>query len=149
MDKRRLNGIIRLSFVPRSVDGGLLALRVLAGLTLFIKHGYDKIFHFQQMAPTFSDPAHLGPAVSLVLAMVSDGICSLLIIFGVATRWACAYSFCIIFAAWALRYHFLFLGRLVGDHGELMVLFLASLVAIFIAGPGRYSVDALLKDDAG
>lgn len=143
-----LNRIIKFSFVPRSADAGLLVLRVLMGLTLFIKHGYEKIFNFHQMAPTFSDPAHLGPTNSLIFAMISDGICSLLIVFGFATRWACIYSFCVIFTAWSLRYHFLFLGRMVGDHGELMVLFLTGLAAIFVAGPGRYSVDALLKDDA-
>lgn len=138
-----LGRIVKLGFVPSSVDAGLLAVRVIAFASLFLKHGYEKIFSFSRMAPTFSDPVHLGPTTSLVFAMLSDGICSLLIVFGLATRWACAYSFIIIFVAWAFRYHFLFFGaRETGDHGELIVLYLACLIGIFIAGPGRYSIDA-------
>jgi uncharacterized membrane protein YphA (DoxX/SURF4 family) len=40
----------------------------------------------------------------------------------------------------------MYFGHLVADHGELSVLYLFALVTIFISGPGRYSVDALLKD---
>jgi uncharacterized membrane protein YphA (DoxX/SURF4 family) len=49
-----------------------------------------------------------------------------------------------IFIAWAFFHHFLFFGRQ-ADHGELIVLYLAGLLTILIAGPGRYSVDSLLK----
>lgn len=143
-----LGRVVRLGFVPSNVDAGLLTLRVIAFVSLFLKHGYEKLSTFSQMAPTFSDPLHLGPTTSLVFATISDGICSLLIVFGLATRWACAYSFTIIFVAWAFRYHFLFFGaRGAGYHGELIVLYLACLIGIFIMGPGRYSIDAVAFSD--
>lgn len=140
-----LSRIVKLDFLRSSPDAAVLFLRVSIGLSLFLKHGYEKLFHFSRMAPTFSDPLHLGSTPSLVLAMVSDGICSLLIIVGLATRWACLYSFVVIFVAWSARDHFLYFGHLVADHGELTVLYLIGLIAIFIEGPGRYSLDAHLK----
>jgi len=101
------------------------------------------------MAQVFFDPLHIGHVPSLIIATVSDGICSLLILFGMATRWACIYVFCNVFVAWALCHHFIFWGRMVGDHGELIVLYLIFLIGIFIAGPGNYSVDALLQAKFG
>lgn len=141
-----LNRIVKLGFVPSSLDAGILFLRVSVGLNLFIRHGYEKVFTFSKLAPTFSDPVHIGSTASLIMAMISDGICSILIMIGLGTRWASAYSFMIIFVAWAMKFHFLYFGHLEADHGELSVLILCAWVAVFIAGPGRYSIDALLKD---
>jgi putative oxidoreductase len=137
--------IVSFDFLPADADWGLLALRVLTCVCLFIKHGYEKVFTFSEMAPVFFDPLHLGHLPSLIIALISDGICSWLILFGLATRWACIYMFCNLFVAWSLAHHFLFFGRMVGDHGELIVLYLIFLTGIFIAGPGKYSGDAWLK----
>jgi putative oxidoreductase len=143
-----LRRVITFSFLPTDTNRGLLVLRVLTCLCLFTKHGYEKVFTFPEMSQYFFDPLHIGHVPSLIIAMISDGICSLLILFGMATRWACIYMFCNIFAAWSLCHHFIFWGRMVGDHGELIVLYLIFLVGIFIAGPGSYSVDAWLKRKA-
>ena len=143
---RMFRHIIKFDFLPFNTDVGMLTLRMIVGLSLFIKHGWEKIFTFSSMVPTFSDPLHLGHTTSLIFALISDGICSLLIVFGFATRWACMYCFCTIFVAWSLRHHFMFLGAHgTGDHGELIVLYLAALIAIFIVGPGRYSIDRSLN----
>ncbi len=138
--------IIKLRFIPSSMDAGLLFLRLTFGLSLFMKHGYEKIFHFSEMAPVFSDPMHLGSTTSLFMAMLSDSICSLLVVFGLATRWASAWVFVVIFVGWSMQHHFMFFGHLVADHGELSVLYILAMGAIFIAGPGRFSIDAKLKD---
>jgi putative oxidoreductase len=140
-----LSRVVKMSFLNSSMDAGLLFLRVSVGISLFLKHGYEKLFHFSQMAPTFSDPLHLGSTTSLFLAMISDGTCSMLIVSGLGTRWAALYSFIVIFVAWSVRDHFMYFGHLVADHGELSVLYLFALGTIFLTGPGRYSVDAMLK----
>jgi len=140
--------LAKSEFMPSNKDAGILVLRVFTSLSLFLKHGVEKIFTFGEMSKVFSDPLHIGHAPSLVLAMLSDSICSLLILVGFGTRWACAYSFCVIAVAWGWRHNFLFFGAHgAGDHGELIVLYLAALLAVFVAGPGRYSVDAILCDD--
>ena len=86
-----LGRIMALSFLPTDTNRGLLVLRVLVCLCLFMKHGYEKIFTFSQMAQFFFDPLHIGHIPSLVIALTSDGICSLFILFGMATRWARIY----------------------------------------------------------
>lgn len=139
-----MNRLLTLSFVPSSSDAGLLALRIGLCGSLFLKHGTEKLFGFQQMAAHFPDPLHLGPVAGLGLATLSDGVCTLLMVSGLATRWAAVLSFFNIIMAWALVHHFQFFGR-GADHGELIVLYLVGLAAIFLAGPGRFSVDAVME----
>jgi putative oxidoreductase len=80
-----------------------------------------------------------------MLAMLSDGIFSLLLILGIATRWIALYSFVEIFVAWSFIHHFSFLGKSPGaDHGELITLYLSAFLALMVSGAGRYSVDAVL-----
>ena len=125
-------------------DAGLLALRLTAAGSLFIKHGLEKVFTFSLMAQHFPDPIHIGPAPSLVIAMISDAICSILLLLGVATRWAALYSFFNLFVAWAFVHHFAFLDKQRGTHGELIVLYLGVMLALVLAGAGRYSLDYAL-----
>ena len=91
------------------------------------------------------DPIHVGVVPSLVFALISDFVCSFLIIVGLGTRWAALLAFVNISVAWGFVEHFVFFGRN-GDHGELIVLYLGAMVAIFLAGPGRYSIDHLLAN---
>ena len=125
-------------------SAGLLALRVLAIGPLLMKHGFEKVFHFATMSQHFPDPVHIGPVPSLVIAMLADFVCSILIILGLATRWAALFSFFNILVAWAFVHHFAFFARPTGDHGELIVVYLAVMVTLFLTGPGHYSLDYML-----
>ena len=138
-----LTRLIRLDALPSSQDLGLLVLRLIVPTSLFIKHGIEKLFTFHAMAGHFPDPLHIGAVPSLVIAMIADGICMPLLVLGLATRWAAAWAFCNLVVAWAFIHHFQFLGR-GGDHGELIVVYMGAMLALFCAGPGRYSVDAQL-----
>jgi len=135
--------LLLLRFLPTSADLGLLALRLFAATPLFLKHGIEKIVGFHAMAAHFPDPLHIGVIPSLLFATLSDAICSVLIVFGLATRLAALICLINIAVAWAYVHHFQFFGH-GADHGELMVLYLAVMAALFLAGAGRYSVDGLL-----
>lgn len=135
--------ILLLKGVPLSRDGGLLALRLFTALPLFLKHGTEKLFRFQHMAAHFPDPLHIGAVPSLAFAMLSDGICTLLLMLGLATRWAALIIFVNVGVAWAFVHHFVLFGPQ-GDHGELIVLYLGATAALFLSGAGKYSVDAVL-----
>ena len=128
---------------PYKVDWGLLALRLIAAIPLFLKHGTEKLFRFHHMLGFFPNPLHIGVVPSLLFATLSDGICTLLIIAGFATRWAALVCFINIFVALVFVHHFVIFGPQ-GDHGELMLLYLAVMVMLILAGVGRYSVDRLM-----
>jgi putative oxidoreductase len=138
-----LSRFLRLDFLPRSQDCGLLALRLGVAIPLFLKHGTEKLFRFHSMAAHFPNPLHIGVLPSLIFATIADGICMPLLVMGLATRWAALWSFVNLFVALAFVHHFMVFGPR-GDHGELIVLYLAAMLALFIAGPGKYSIDARL-----
>lgn len=138
-----LRNFFGADFLPSSPQLGLTFLRVATGATLFLHHGWEKRpsqwFAFMAHFPSLF---HLGAPVTFLIAFFSDFVCSLLIILGFGTRWAAAFSFCNIFVAWAFVHHFAFLGRgPAADHGELIVLYLGALLAIFLGGPGYLSID--------
>ncbi len=132
-----------LKAFPSRPDCGLLALRLFAALPLFLKHGTEKLFRFSHMAGHFPDPLHIGVVPSLIFAMLSDGICSVLLILGLATRWAALVIFINVGVALAFVHHFSVFGPQ-GDHGELMLLYLGAMAALFFSGGGKYSLDAVL-----
>ena len=139
--------ILNAKFMPSNSDAGLLVLRVGAGLILFLRHGWEKVSQLTLINPHFPDPLHIGHNTSWVLAMLSDGICSILIVLGVGTRWLSLYCLFNILIAWAFVHHLTFFGNTPGaDHGELIALDLVSFASLMIAGPGRYSIDAKLAD---
>lgn len=137
------NDFITMRFVPERTQAGLALLRICAGATLFIRHGWEKQpAHWAQFLSHFPDPIGIGSHPSFFVAFVSDFICSILLILGLGTRWAALYCFGNIFVAWAFVHHFAFFGK--GpqpDHGELMVLYMAAFLTILIAGPGLASLD--------
>ena len=83
-----------LSQIRSSPNLGRLVLRIFVFLMLFWKHGSAMLFTFGAMSQSFPDPLHIGPLPTLLIATVADGICSLLIVAGLFTRWAALYSFC-------------------------------------------------------
>jgi len=141
-----LGRILNARFMPTSKDAGLLLLRIGAGTTLFLRHGWEKVSTLSLINARFPDPFHIGHNTTWTIALLSDGICSLLIVLGVGTRWLSFFCFFNIFVAWALVHHFVFLGKApAADHGELIVLYLWSFLTLMVTGPGRYSVDAALE----
>jgi len=119
---------------------GVLLLRLWFGIPLFLKHGWEKPTNFSQMAQHFPDPLHIGPVPSLIFALVSDAVCSIFIIIGFKTRWAVTLVLINLLVAWSMVHGFKFFGR-DADHGELMVLYIGGFAAIWLLGPGKYSVD--------
>jgi putative oxidoreductase len=135
---------LQMAAVPKSGDAGLLALRLMGVAPLLLKHGLEKVFTFSAMAARFPDPLHIGAAPSLLFAMLSDSICTVLMIVGLWTRWAALIAFVNVAVAWAFVHHFEFFGR-GADHGELIVLYLAILATLLFSGAGKYSVDGALE----
>ena len=140
-----LQRLLLLRQISLSPNFGRLVLRVAVFLPLFMKHGTEKLFTFGTMAQHYVDPVHIGPVPTLVIAMISDGICSLLLVVGFATRWAALYSFCNLFVAWALVHHFALVSRK-DNGGETIFIYMAACAAVFFLGAGKYSIDGLIQN---
>lgn len=133
-----MNNFVSLGFLPRHMDLALLVLRLWLGFALFIRHGLEKITGFSTMAAHFPDPLHIGHAPTFAVALISDGICSILVMLGVATRWAAIIIMINTAAAFIFVHHFAFFGP---HSGELPWIYFGWALTIFIAGPGKYSFD--------
>lgn len=118
-------------------DLGLLLLRLTIGLSLFIKHGIEKLTNHGHMASHFPNPVHIGSHPSFLIAMISDGICSLLVVLGLGTRVAAFIVLMNLGVALYFVHHFAFRT----DHGELMVAYMGGFLALIFTGAGRYSLD--------
>jgi len=141
---KRIAKLLYPRVFPPKVDLGLLLLRVAAIMPLFLKHGIEKIVNFSYMSQNFPDPVHIGILPTFIIAFISDAICSLLVMMGIGTRWLALFMFCNLFVGWSLRHHFVFWTRS-NWHGEMMVIYMAALLAIIFAGTGKYSLDWLIQ----
>jgi putative oxidoreductase len=93
------------------------------------------------MSEKFLDPFGIGKTPSLVLAIGGEVLCATLIVLGLFTRVAAIGSG----ATMATAFWFAHEGRLTGTgNGELAFVYLGVFVALFIAGGGKYSLDAKL-----
>lgn len=121
----------------------LLAMRLLFGL-LLMNHGIQKWSHFQELSMSFPDPLGVGSPLSLGLAIFAELVCSMAFVVGFLYRLAMipmmftmAVAFFVIHAndAFAVK--------------ELAFVYLLVFVLMYIAGPGKYSVDYLLGKELG
>jgi putative oxidoreductase len=120
---------------PISIDIALLIIRVGAGL-LMLTHGWPKLINFSSRMHSFGDPYHIGSPASLVLTVFAEFICSILLVLGYFSRFA-TIPLIITMATVIFMVHWPdpFAKK------ELPLLFLTCFVAIFFAGPGKYSLD--------
>ena len=117
----------------------LFMLRAASGV-LMIPHGYMKIQNFAKFSPGFIDPFHVGSNLSLSLTIFAELFCSVLIIVGLFTRLAAIPLIITMCVALFIAHH----GELFGD-GEHSALFLAIFLTVLIMGPGKYSLDRMIR----
>lgn len=136
---RSLIRLLQFRFMPFNSDLALLLLRVWFAVGLLTLHGWGKLSNFPERAARFSDPLGVGSPVSLALASFGEVFCAALLVLGFLTRFAtlgCA-------AVVAVAFYFIHGAAFSGPrNGELAFMYLGAFVALFIAGPGRYSIDA-------
>jgi len=132
---------LHLNFLPRSSDAALLILRVWYGASLLALHGWGKLTNFSTMAGQFVDPFGIGKTPSLALAVVGELVCAALLVLGVFTRVAALGAAINMATAFWFAHH----AKLVGEgNGELPFMYLGAFIALFIAGGGKFSVDAVM-----
>ena len=123
-----------------AVDYGLLIIRVGIGL-MMLTHGLPKMEQLFSGEPVqFASVFGMGPALSLGLTVFAEVLCSLLLILGFATRFA-AIPLLITMMVAVLMIH----GGDPFAKKEIGTLYLVGYATLLLAGPGRFSVDYLIK----
>ena len=133
-------GLFATNTGSASTSAGLLVLR-LAGLSLFLKHGLEKLTGYSRMVQHFPDPIHVGAHAGLAFALLSDGICSVLVLIGLATRPASAVILTNLLVAFFFVHHAAFFSD---GHVELVAIYIIVFATLVFTGPGRFSVDSHL-----
>ena len=136
-----LKSLLTTDTSSRATSFGLLVLRV-GALSLFLKHGIEKLTGYSTMVQHFPDPIHIGAHASLAFALFSDGICSVLVMLGLATRPAVAVILINILTAFFFVHHAAYFSD---RHVELVATYIIIFATLLFTGPGRYSVDARLR----
>ncbi len=117
-----------------SISLTALVLRLAAGIML--THGWPKLAGFSERAEKFADPLGVGPTGSLALVIFAEFFCTCFIVLGVFTRVS---TIPLMFTMLVI----IFLvhgGDPFGDK-EMAVLYFLLYAAIFILGPGKFSLD--------
>ena len=123
-----------------AVDLGLLVLRI--GIAIFmLTHGWPKLMKLLEGGEIqFLDPFGLGATPSFILAIFAEVLCSFLILFGLATRWATIpLMITMLVAIFVAHATDGFQKQELPAHYVLVYFFL------LLSGPGKYSLDYLVS----
>jgi putative oxidoreductase len=126
---------LRLEFIDRSPDVGLLLLRLWLGVSMVWLHGWGKLLGAFSGKLTFLDPIGIGQVPSLLLAIFAEVGCSVLLMLGLGTRWAA------LILAFTMGVAFFVVNGGAFAKGELAWAYLGSCLVLFVAGAGRFSMD--------
>ena len=132
--------LLKLDFLPTTPDCGLLLLRIWLGLSMFLIHGLAKLQNFGGTVAMFKDKMGIPPVFGAA-AVLAESVCSILLIIGLATRWAAGFL-AITMAVAFIKVHHMVLAQGNPQSGELAFLYLAGFIAILLAGGGKFSADA-------
>lgn len=134
-----MNKIFSVSRSAPSVDFALLIARVGIG-ALMLVHGISKIPMLSQSPIQFYDFMGLGAQVSLWLALFAEIGCSILVIFGFATRLAVIpLIMTMLVAVFIIHAEDPFVKQEMGLHYILIY------VMLLLTGAGKYSIDYLIS----
>ena len=116
----------------------LLAVRIIFGI-LLMNHGIQKWSNFQEMSAVFPDPLGIGSHLSLGLAIFGELVCSMAFIIGFLYRLAMIPMIFTMGVAF-----FVIHGNDPFSLKELAFVYLVIFILMYIAGPGKFSLDRLI-----
>ena len=116
----------------------LLALRIVFGL-LLIRHGIEKFINYTDLCFTFPDPIGYGKDLALILVIFAELCCGLAFILGLLYR----LTMIPIIIVMGTAFFYIHEGNIAS--GELALSYLILIIIMYIAGPGKYSVDAIIN----
>ena len=117
-----------------------LLLRLTFGVTMLLSHGMPKLLNFSSQMNNFPDPLGLGSSLSLGLIIFAEVDCAALITLGLFTRFAAVpLTMAMVVAV------FIFHAGDPWNKMELGLMYALGYICIFLLGPGRFSLDYILR----
>ena len=107
---------------------------------MMLTHGWGKFNRLLAGETSFADPLGIGETPTFLLAVLSEFIAPIFIITGLKTRFAAFFPTATMFIA-AFVVH----AEDPWGQQEFPLLFMVGFLAIFLIGPGKYSLDWRLK----
>ncbi len=131
--------LFSINYSSTAFNLAMLLLRAGSAI-LIMPHGYDKLVQFSKYAPKFINFLGLGSNLSLSLVIFAEFFCALFLIIGLFTRLV-VIPLIIAMSVALFKAHN---GEIFGD-GEHAALYACCFITIFLCGPGKISVDGMLK----
>ena len=128
-----------INYSNAAFNTAMLLLRIGAG-GIIMSHGYDKLVHFAGYSSKFMNFMGIGSTASLSLVIFAEFFCSIFLIIGLFSRLA-TIPLIIAMGVALVKAHKL---DVFGD-GEKSALFLVCFVVLLLCGPGKASLDGMIK----
>ena len=128
-----------VSYSDWAFNLAMLLIRAGAGV-MIASHGYDKLVHFAAKKEKFMNFMGLGSGTSLCLVIFAEFFCAIFLIIGLFSRMV-SIPLIIAMCVALFKAHN---GEIFGQ-GQAAALFLLSFLTILLCGPGRASIDGMIK----
>ena len=124
-------------FRGKGVSFLILFVRLFFG-ALFFMHGLDKMTSFNVLSQTYPSVLGLGSYTTLMITIFCEFACSLFLMAGLVTR----IVLIPMMVSRAVAFFDVHDGMM--PDGELSLIYMVVFLVLFMTGPGRYSVDAII-----
>lgn len=134
---KKLTGI---AYSETSLNMALLLMRLGFGGLMMVDHGLPKLMKFSELQGNFYNFLGLGPKWSLILCIFAELFCALFVMIGLFTRLSLVPLIITMIVA-----YFIIHGNDALAEKEASLTYLISYIALLLTGPGKLSVDGLIK----
>jgi putative oxidoreductase len=132
--------VLSINYSATAFNISFLLLRVVFGISMCVNYGYDKLVNFADKKDSFVNLFGIGSTTTLVLVVFAEFFCSIFVAIGLFTR------FTVLPLIIAMSYAFFVShNSALFAKGETAALYLTGFFAILLCGPGRASVDGMIK----
>jgi putative oxidoreductase len=131
--------LLSIRYSAGAFNFSMLLLRLSFGLLMLAQHGMPKLMKFSELSTGFYDPIGMGSKAALILTIFAEVFCSFFVILGLFTRLAVVPLIILMCVA------FFGANKGVVGTGEMALLYLTVYVVLLFLGPGRVSVDGMIK----
>jgi putative oxidoreductase len=132
--------LLSIQYSAAAFNFSILLLRLGFGMLLIAKHGLPKLMEFSTLQYKFYNFMGIGSRFSLVLAIFAELFCSMFLVLGLFTRFTVIPLIITMLVA--------IFGANAGTpliNSEVAVLYLTVFITILFVGPGRISIDGMMK----